>query len=111
MENTYPIYYENKDFMVYSNQSFDLSKSDFKNENLDFYLKIGECTYWGSVFTMKSISDIMKRGGENENPAYNYYFWSSNFIIIKEFSLECFLIAINNIIQENIYEDILHLVE
>lgn len=64
----------------------------------------------GSAFAIKSIIKIMKNQSIYESEICGTYFWSANFIIIENFSLECLIGAIRHLVQTNEYVDIFHYV-
>lgn len=58
---------------------------------VDFYVFTDKAKYWGTAFTVESISALMKRYAVSGECGHGAYFWASNMIILKNFKLETFL--------------------
>ena len=101
------INYSEELFRLYSHHDFNIS--DVFNENIDFDIEVGSHTYWGSAFTISSIQAIMHKQALFENEIYGTYFWGANFIIIKEFTLDCLVNAIRHLVITGDYQEAFYL--
>ena len=77
---------------IYQDDAFSIKtyhnipEDDIEQQNIDFWLIIGDKTFLGSAFTGES--------------AFGTYFWASDMIILKEMTVECLVKAIRNILND-----------
>ena len=88
--------YDANDLRIYTNHSFEVS--DKLSENLDFFLDYKGNVYAGTTFSLDCVIASME-DTVTDSPFSNY-FWVPYTIVIKEFSSECLIAAILEIISD-----------
>ena len=87
-------------FKLYSHHDFNTS-----DEDIDFHIEVDSLVYWGSAFTMNSIKKIMHRKLLLDGKDSGGYFWAANFIILKEFTLDCLVNSIRHLVITGDYKE------
>ena len=101
---------------IYQNEKFSLvthhqiPNEDTAHQNIDFTIKIEDKTYWGSATTTENIQYLMEKDKRTGESAFGSYSWQTNTIILKDFTVECLALAVEDIIQENLLNSIFHLI-
>lgn len=79
---------------------YHLNVEDILNSNLDINIVLENTfVYWGTIYTLENIRELMI---SNKEP----FFWSSNFLIIEDMSLETIKITIEKIISKGDLDNI-----
>lgn len=101
---------------IYQNEKFSLvthhqiPNEDIAHQNIDFWIQIEGKTYWGSAITTENIQYLMEKDKQTGECASGAYHWQSNAIILKDFTVECLALAVEDIIQENLLDSIFYLI-
>lgn len=101
---------------IYQNEKFSLvihhqiPTEDIIDQNIDFTIKIENKTYWGSATTTENIQYLMEKDKRTGESAFGAYHWQTNAIILKDFTLECLALAVEDIIKESLLDSIFHLI-
>jgi hypothetical protein len=91
---------------IYQDDAFSIKtyhnipEEDVEQQNIDFWLIIGDKTFWGSAFTLANIQYLMTKDNRTGESAFGTYFWASDMIILKEMTVECLVKAIRNILND-----------
>ena len=91
---------------IYQDDAFSIKtyhnipEDDVEQQNIDFWLIIGDKTFWGSAFTLANIQYLMTKDNRTGESAFGTYFWASDMIILKEMTVECLVKAIRNILND-----------
>jgi hypothetical protein len=91
---------------IYQDDAFSIKtyhnipEDDIEQQNIDFWLIIGDKTFWGSAFTLANIQYLMTKDNRTGESAFGTYFWASDMIILKEMTVECLVKAIRNILND-----------
>lgn len=87
--------------MIYKNDLFYIETLDFENtsnffcEMVDFNLYCDNKKYSGSGFTTKHIDFYLN----SAEPVFNNYFWCTSSIIIKKFTIDSLISALEDIFK------------
>lgn len=96
--------YETNGIRIYTYHSFKVK--DKNSENLDFFLEYKGNSYAGTAFSLNCVIASM----ENTviDSPFSNYFWAPYTIVIKEFSSECLIASILEIISDKtvVLEDV-----
>ena len=91
---------------IYQDDAFSIKtyhnipEADIEQQNIDFWLIIGDKTFLGSAFTLANIQYLMTKDNRTGESAFGTYFWASDMIILKEMTVECLVKAIRNILND-----------
>ena len=91
---------------IYQDDAFSIKtyhnipEDDIEQQNIDFWLIIGDKTFLGSAFTLANIQYLMTKDNRTDESAFGTYFWASDMIILKEMTVECLVKAIRNILND-----------
>ena len=91
---------------IYQDDAFSIKtyhnipEDDIEQQNIDFWLIIGDKTFLGSAFTLANIQYLMTKDNITGESAFGTYFWASDMIILKEMTVECLVKAIRNILND-----------
>lgn len=88
--------YNSDGIRIYTHHSF--KASDKFSENLDFFLDYEGNSYTGTAFSLDCVIAFME--DTVKDSPFNNYFWAPYTIVIKEFSSECLIAAILEIISD-----------
>ncbi len=77
------------------------SVHDPLNDNIDINVIVGEDVYFGTLFTLKNINDIIEKGQPESK-----YFLATNMLIVKDLSKETILLAVQEVISDNYLNDV-----
>ena len=92
---------------IYQDDAFSIKtyhnipEDDIKQQNIDFWIVIGDKTFWGSAFTMANIDYLMNKDAQTGESAFGAYFWSTNMIILKEMTVKCLVKAVQAILNDD----------
>lgn len=96
--------YETESFII---ETDDLNSEVYTNfgqsEMIDFYLHYQDKIYDGCSFTLKGIHYYLNECCtylDNGETKKHHHFWHKNMIIINDFSIECLIEVINEIIND-----------
>lgn len=100
----FDILYEANGIRIYTYHSFEVK--DKISENLDFFLDYKVNSYAGTAFSLNCVIASME-DTVIDSPFSNY-FWVPYTIVIKEFSSECLIASILEIISNKtiVLEDV-----
>ncbi len=87
-----------------------IPNEDIAHQNIDFTIKIKDKTYWGSATTIDNIKYLMEKDERTGEMAFGSYSWQTNTIILKNFTVECLALAVENIIKESFLDSIFYLI-
>ena len=91
---------------IYQDDAFSIKtyhnipEDDVEQQNIDFWLIIGDKTFLGSAFTLANIQYLMTKDNRTGESAFGTYFGASDMIILKEMTVECLVKAIRNILND-----------
>jgi hypothetical protein len=91
---------------IYQDDAFSIKtyhnipEDDVEQQNIDFWLVIGDKTFLGSAFTLANIQYLMTKDNRTGESAFGTYFWASDMIILKEMTVECLVEVIRNILND-----------
>lgn len=91
--------YEANGIRIYTHHSFEVS--DKLSENLDFFLEYKGNSYAGTAFSLNCVRASME-DTVIDSPFSNY-FWAPYTIVIKEFSSECLIASILEMISDKMF--------
>ena len=96
--------YEADGIRIYTYHSFEVK--DKISENLDFFLDCKGNIYAGTAFSLNCVIAYME--DTVIGSPFNNYFWAPYTIVIKEFSSECLIASILEIISNTtvVLEDV-----
>ena len=100
----FDILYDVEGIRIYTYHSFEVN--DKFSENLDFFLDYKGDSYAGTAFSLNCVIASME-DTVIDSPFSNY-FWAPYTIVIKEFSSECLIASILEIISDKtvVLEDV-----
>ncbi|WLP94199.1 hypothetical protein [Psychrobacter sp. M13] len=87
--------------MMYQTDLFHIETSDFELtsdhfcEMVDFNLHYDNKKYFGSGFTTKHIDFYLN----SVEPVFNNYFWCTSSIVIKDFTVDSLISALEDIFE------------
>ena len=67
-------------------------------------------TYWGSATTTENIQHLIGDDKQTGKCTSGAYYWQTNTIILKDFTIECLTFALEDIISENALDSIFYLI-
>lgn len=101
---------------IYQNEKFSLvthhqiPNEDITHQNIDFWIKTDGKAYLGSATTTENIQSIMEKNKQTGECASGAYHWQTNVIILNQFTVECLVLAVTDIIEDEELDSIFYLI-